>query len=309
MDTDQHTTVGDVGEQFLLDRFAARPSSTKVIVGPGDDCAVAQGTSIGQVLLLKTDCVISGVHFSPNEELERVGSKALARAISDIAAMGGTPLDALITLVLPPSLTIAKLDALYRGIDAMAARFDVNIAGGETSSAPPPHRDAFFINIALTGSVAEGKFITRSGGSPGDQLFVTGLLGGSIHGHHLDFIPRINEGHWLAAQGASAMMDLSDGLAKDLPRLAAISNCAYRIDLDSLPLTPDCTVEQALNDGEDYELLVAFPPEVAATIVANWQTEFPSVPFTNIGELLTMNSPSATPLTGGYDHFHLPNKD
>ena len=306
---DQHTTVGDVGEQFLLDRFAARPPSTRLIVGPGDDCAVTQGTNVGQSLLLKTDCVISGVHFSPNEDLERVGSKALARAISDIAAMGGTPLEALITLVLPPSLTIAKLDALYRGIDAMAARFDVNIAGGETSSAPTPHRDAFFINIALTGSVSDGKYVTRSGGSPGDQLFVTGQLGGSIRGHHLDFIPRVNEGQWLAAQGTTAMMDLSDGLAKDLPRLAAMSRCSYRINLDSLPLTPDCTVEQALNDGEDYELLVALPPEIANSVATNWHTRFPSVPFTKIGELLRVNSPVATPLTGGYDHFHLSKKE
>lgn len=306
---DQHTTVGDVGEQFLLDRFSARPPSTRLIVGPGDDCAVAQGTSVGQLLLLKTDCVIAGVHFSHHEDLERVGNKALARAISDIAAMGGTPLEALITLVLPPSLTVAKLDALYRGLDAMAAKFNVNIAGGETSSAPPPHHDAFFINVALTGSVADGKFITRSGGSPGDQLFVTGQLGGSIHGHHLDFIPRVSEGQWLAAQGASAMMDLSDGLAKDLPRLAAMSDCSSRIVLDSLPLSQNRTIENALNDGEDYELLVALPPEVAASIDTHWQKHFPSVPFTKIGELLTIDSPAATPLTGGYDHFHHPHKN
>lgn len=306
MDIDQHTTVGDVGEQFLLDRFTARPSSNRLIVGPGDDCAVTKGIDTKQSLLLKTDCVIAGVHFTQDENLERVGSKALARAISDIAAMGGNPLEALITLVLPPTLTIAKLDDLYRGLDAMAARFNVNIAGGETASASPPHRDAFIISVALTGSVDDEKFITRSGASPGDQLFVTGRLGGSIHGHHLDFIPRVSEGQWLAAHGASAMMDISDGLAKDLPRLASMSDCSYRIDLDSLPLTRGCNVKQALNDGEDYELLIAFPPEVADTINSRWRSEFPSVLLTNIGELLIADSLAATPLTGGYDHFHLP---
>ncbi len=309
MDIDQHSTVGDVGEQFLLDRFAERPPSTRIIVGPGDDCAVAQGISVGHSLLLKTDCVIADVHFSHDEDLERVGSKALARAISDIAAMGGAPLEALITVVLPPSLTIAKLDALYRGLDAMATRFNVSIAGGETASAPPPHRDAFIINVALTGSVTDGKFITRSGGSPGDQLFVTGQLGGSISGHHLDFIPRVHEGKWLAANGASAMMDISDGLAKDLPRLATMSNCSYRVDLDALPLSQGCTVEQALNDGEDYELLIAFPPEIANSIGKFWRTQFPSVPLTKIGQLLAVDSPEATPLTGGYDHFQSPNNN
>ena len=306
MEHGRPATLASVGEQFLLDRFSARPLTGPLLVGPGDDCSVSRSSAPHVHRLLKTDCVIAGVHFEHGEDFTRVGRKALARAISDIAAMGGTPEEALVTLVLPPKLAIAKIDQLYTGIDQMAAEHGVVIAGGETASAPPPHHDATVINIALTGRVAADACVTRSGGNPGDFLFVTGKLGGSIKGHHLDFTPRLAEGQWLAAHNASAMMDLSDGLAKDLPRLARQSGCAYRINQQALPLRESCSITQALNDGEDYELLVAIPATLAASVSSDWAVAFPALPLTHVGELLDLHENNTDQLDGGYDHFSKP---
>jgi len=295
-------TVGELGEQYLLERFAAAPVGGDVLVGPGDDCAVCDTGGL-RLTLLKTDCVVGGVHFTLDEDFRRVGHKALARAISDIGSMGGTPRHALVTLMMPPSTTLAQVDALYAGLRAVGERFGVQIVGGETTSAPPPHRDALMVNIALTGDVDRDHVTTRAGGQPGDALFVTGVLGGSIAGHHLDFIPRLAEGQWLAANGATAMMDLSDGLAKDLPRLAKASGCEAHLDLTALPLRGDSTPTDALNDGEDFELLVAVPEDRVHALLITWRSAFPDTRITRIGRLVEPGSADATPLHGGFDHF------
>ena len=284
-------------EDLLLGKILkGLPGSQDLVLGPGDDCAVVR--TKGGLHLLKTDCVVEGVHFLREQDPVRVGWKALCRPLSDIAAMGGEPLHALITLFSPPGLDPAYWVGFYKGIRKAARKFHVTIAGGEMSRQPR----GIAVSVALTGT-ATGRFITRSGGSPGDALFVTGQLGGTLAGHHLDFVPRLKEGRWLALSGgASAMMDLSDGLGSDLPRLARASGCGFDVNLENLPLRKGSGVKDALTGGEDYELLFAISPRKASTLVQKWKAAFPRVPLTRIGSL---NSSGAAPpdWPGGWDHF------
>ncbi|MFC4995251.1 thiamine-phosphate kinase [Rubritalea tangerina] len=291
--------LSDSHEDALIQRVTQHlHQRDDVLVGPGDDCAVITQAD-GSLLLLKTDCVVESVHFLPEADAERVGWKALARVVSDIAAMGGTPTACVITLILRPDTSVEWLDALYSGIQRCATDFELSIVGGETSSAPPLAPN--IISVAGTGSLPPQHLVKRSTSQPGDAIFVTGSLGGSIHGKHLDFTPRLEPAQWLVKHHKpSAMMDLSDGLAKDLPRLAQLSQTHYQLDLNSLPLTPSCTTQQALADGEDYELLFTLPPSLASDLQNSWPSHFP--PLTQIGHMTTADSPS-TPLNGGWEHF------
>lgn len=283
-------------EDLLLGKILKDlPASADLVLGPGDDCAVVR--THGGIGLLKTDCIAEGVHFLRGQDPARVGWKALCRPLSDIAAMGGEPRHALITIFSPPDLAAGYWVDFYKGIRKAARRFGVTIAGGEMSRQP----QGIAVSVALTGTVPEGRFVRRSGGRPGDLLFVTGRLGGSISGHHLDFVPRLKEGRWLAGTArVNAMMDLSDGLGSDLPRLAGA--CGFEVDLASLPLRKGAGIHGALTDGEDYELLVAVPPQRAATLLKKWKTAFPATPLTRIG---TLNDTGAAPehWPGGWDHF------
>lgn len=284
-------------EDLLLGKILkGLPGSQDLVLGPGDDCAVVR--THGGLLLLKTDCIVEDVHFLREQDPVRVGWKALCRPLSDIAAMGGEPRDALITILSPPDLAPAYWVEFYKGIRKAARKFHVTIAGGEMSRQPR----GIAVSVALTGSLA-GRHVPRSGGRPGDILFVTGELGGSFAGHHLDFVPRLKEGQWLAAQGgASAMMDISDGLGSDLPRLARASGCGFDVDPSKFPLRKGSGIKAALTDGEDYELLVAVSPRRASSLLKKWKAAFPRVPLTCIGSL---NSSGAAPADwpGGWDHF------
>ena len=269
--------------------------SEDLVVGPGDDCAVVR--TGGTYQLLKTDCIAEGVHFLRSEDPARVGWKALCRPLSDMAAMGGVPGHALVTIFSPPDLDTGYWVEFYKGIRRAARKFGVAIAGGEMSR--QPHGIA--VSVALTGMAPGGQFVLRSGGRPGDLLFVTGRLGGSISGHHLDFVPRLKEGRWLAGR-ASAMMDLSDGLGSDLPRLAGASECGFDVDLANIPVKNGTGIQEALTDGEDYELLFAIPPRKAKALSKDWKTAFPRTLLTCVGKL--NNTGSAPPdWPGGWDHF------
>lgn len=252
--------LSDVGEDTLVSRLLRGiPTNDFLSVGPGDDCAVAARNEEWDTLL-KTDVIVEGVHFLRETEPERIGRKALARAVSDIAAMGGIPEHALVTVLVHRSRPVALLEGIYRGLNTLAARFGISVAGGETSSLP---QDGLVLNIALTGRVERGKAILRSGGRPGDKLFVSGQLGGSFATEwHLDFEPRVDFARALLAAGIhpTAMMDLSDGLGTDAPRLAAASRCGVILNPAALPCRAGCTPQQALTDGEDYELLFALTP-------------------------------------------------
>ncbi len=265
------------------------PLGADVRHGAGDDCAVIGGARDRVWRLLKTDCVIEGVHFLPAENPARVGWKALCRAVSDIAAMGGTPRHALITIAVARDVEMAWLRGLYAGLRRAAKRFGVSIVGGETARSPGPA----FISVALTGEVARTRCVTRGGGRAGDALFVTGTLGGSRVGKHLDFMPRLAEAHWLTENfRIRAMMDLSDGLAADLPRLARASECGFEMWERKIPRTRGCTLAQALGDGEDFELLFAVAPRDLARLAAKWRAKFPRVLLTQIGMLTAPSSQS-----------------
>ena len=253
--------LGGIGEDKLVARLLrGLPGGPQVVHGPGDDCAVIGARRAQIWRLLKTDCIIEGVHFLKAEHPRKIGWKALARAISDIAAMGGRPLHALVTLAISPDADLKIATGIYAGLKQCAAKYGVAIVGGETAKSPGP----LFISIMLEGEVERRHCLLRSGGKSGDRLFVTGRLGGSIRGRHLTFQPRVDEARWLAQNfRLHAMMDLSDGLGADLPRLANASQCGFQLNERALPLHPRCTPAQALSDGEDYELLFALPPREA----------------------------------------------
>jgi thiamine-monophosphate kinase len=297
----------DIGEDNLIAELTrSLRLDSRVKIGPGDDCAIVKFGKRWQ--LLKTDCIVESIHFSKKSPAIWVGWKALCRAISDVAAMGGRPMDALVTIAVAPQVRLRWLRGVYSGLRKAAQRYGVNLVGGETSRSPGPA----FISVALTGIVEKRRALLRSGGKPGDFLYVTGQLGGSIRGKHLRFEPRLAEALWLADHFAiNAMIDLSDGLGGDLPRLAKASRTGFEIDRERLPLSKGCSIEQAISDGEDYELLFAVPPEMVPTLEERWNKKFPTLALTQIGRLTEPNlqelgASGFDQLTdSGYDHFRV----
>ncbi len=294
-------TLSSIGEDELIRRLVAGlPQARDVASGPGDDCAVLDAPKAGRQLLFKTDAVVENIHFRPDTPPRLVGRKAMARVVSDIAAMGGEPRHALITLVLRRATELRYVEELYAGLREVADEFSISIVGGETSRG-----DTTVISIALLGTVATRQWPGRRGAKAGDVLFVTGRLGGSISGRHLTFMPRVKEAQWLTKHFTiRAMMDLSDGLAKDLPRLAAASGVEFIIDEAELPCAKGCTPAQAWGDGEDYELLLAISPRSEEKLMAAWKKAFPKLELTRIGQLIAKGEGLAPSLTGqGWDHF------
>lgn len=290
-------SLRDLGEDALIARLLRGfPGGKELLVGPGDDCAVVD-SGRGPLRLLKTDAIVEGVHFLPDTPPQKVGWKAVARVLSDFAAMGGKPEHLLVTVAVNAERPLAWMDGLYRGIRKCLEKHGGVLAGGETSRLP----GGALISVAGEGSVDRKKLVLRSGGKPGDLILVTGQLGGSIAGKHLDFTPRLLEAAWLTEHlRPSAMMDLSDGLAKDLPRLAAASGCGFLLE-NAIPATAACTREQALGDGEDYELLLTVPPARWKKAAAAWKQAFPKLALTPIGKLAEAGTSQL--LEGGWDHF------
>ncbi len=295
-------TLADIGEDPLIQRLVRLlPRDPNPLAGPGDDCAVIDpGPGSPTLELLKTDALVEHVHFLPDAPPRAVGWKAIARVISDFAAMGGTPERFLITLALPAQTPVTWAEDLYRGMGDCLRHFGAVLAGGETSKVPTG--SAAVIAIAATGSVRREHLMLRSTARAGDAILVTGTVGGSGHGKHLSFMPRLAEAAWLASHfKPTAMMDLSDGLAQDLPRLAAASGCGFVLERAQLPVTPGCTVAQALGDGEDFELLLTLAPEHLAALLAAWPSAFPKLPLTRIGTMV--EAATGETLQGGWDHF------
>ena len=193
-------SVRQLGEDNLIARICGDlPKAAHVIVGPGDDCAVVGAGE--ELTLLKTDAVVAGVHFLHDEKSTRVGWKAVARVLSDFAAMGGEPGELLITLALAPEVSVDWVDGLYRGMNSCLKQHGGVIVGGETTSLP--QGTPTMVSVAGKGRVARANLVTRSGGRPGDDIYVTGRLGGSIHGKHLDFTPRLREAGVVSAAVAT----------------------------------------------------------------------------------------------------------
>lgn len=295
-----------VGENELVAKLThGLPLGAHVIAGAGDDCAVLEsGGKRGWLQLFKTDCIVEGVHFDRGADPERVGWKAMARATSDIAAMGGLPTDAVVTAVLPATCELDYVERIYSGLRRCAERFGISIVGGETSSTPKSVTGAgIVLSVAMLGQVERNRCILRSGGQSGDAVFVTGRLGGSIEGKHLTFVPRVAEARWLVSQfRIRAMMDVSDGIAQDLPRLAKASALGFELDKDTIPCNEGCDIAAALADGEDYELLFTLSGRREKALLEAWCAEFPELALTRIGKLTAVDSADGHP-TGGWDHF------
>lgn len=293
--------LGDVGEDRLLAKLApGLPTNRAVVAGAGDDCALTRFPGSRELLVLKTDCVVEGVHFKASTDGKHIGWKAMARPLSDFAAAAAVPQFAMITLIAPATTEVGHVTAIYRGLTKAAMRFDVAIVGGEMSATRGP----LALSVSVTGFVEAERSIRRNGARPGDDLFVTGTLGGSIRTKHLTFVPRIVEARWLtSAFRLHAMMDLSDGLGADLPRLARASGVGFEIDEAALPRTRGCSVDDALSGGEDYELLFAITPRDAAPLRKAWRKKFPKLPLTRIGRIIPRSKMRNRNLPRGYVHF------
>jgi thiamine-monophosphate kinase len=214
--------------------------------------------------------------------------------------MSGVPQFALVTLILPAEKTLAWTKQVYRGLEKAARAFQVAIVGGETSSINGPA----VISVSLAGFVEKNRWVGRGGGKAGDELLVMGRLGGSLGGKHFKFTPRIKEARWLTKHfPIHAMMDLSDGLGADLPRLARASGVGFEVDEDAIPRHRGCSVAQAISDGEDYELLFAISPHDSARLLARWRKRFPKLPLTRIGRLTSSLVIRHSKLPPGYVHF------
>lgn len=295
------------------------PTNKNVVTGAGDDCAVLDFGLPDKLFLFKTDAVVEGIHFTPDTPPERIGRKALARCLSDIAAMAGTPGAALVTLGLPEKFKPEFVEKIYAGLNALADKSGVAVCGGETTTSP----ERIFISITLLGTVARGKQILRSGAKPGDAIFVTGELGGSLAEKHLDFEPRLAEARWLADHfPIHTMIDLSDGLAGDLRHLVNASGVGAEVLASAIPIsraarlaaqkssTAKPAIAAALTDGEDFELLFTVAGRNAVKLLDAWKRQFSKLRLSCIGKITAGSGITLRDKTGphkldigGYEHF------
>ena len=303
-----------LSETELIQRLTQDlPADSSVLTGPGDDCAVLNWG--GSKLLFKTDAIVEGIHFERDTPPKTIGRKALARALSDIAAMSGTPTHALITLGVHAEMEPSLIEAVYKGLRDCAREHHVNIVGGETTSL-----SQLTLSISLIGRAS--KPILRTGSAVGDAIFVSGELGGSMAGHHLNFTPRLKEARWLSDQDiVHAMIDLSDGLATDLRHLLSDQTGAELLTR-ALPIrraakerardnpSGKTALLAALTDGEDYELLFTVSSKDAVPMLDGWKSAFPETPLHCIGKITDQpgialrDDKGLKPLTlHGYDHL------
>ncbi len=237
-----------------------------IIVGPGDDCAVVRESGVD--LLLKVDQLVVGRHATAETPADLIARKAIARTVSDIAAMAGSCSVALASAALPKGFNQSRADLLFDALSKWALHFGCPLVGGDIASQPKPE-DPLVLTITLLGRphAARGP-VLRSTAKPGDLVCVTGALGGSLDtdsmGRHLTFEPRITEAVFLAStfgDALTAMMDISDGLGIDAGRMARASKVTIEIDADRLPRHGGIDLKRAISDGEDYELLFTVSPD------------------------------------------------
>jgi thiamine-monophosphate kinase len=248
--------LSDLGEFGLIERIKKQAGSfPSGIKGIGDDTAVVPLSSTKH-LLLTTDMLLEGVHFTLKMPAAAIGHKAIASSISDIAAMGGVPKYAVVSLGVPASVSWPVVSKIYQGMQRTAKKFGVGIVGGDTVKSKK-----IIINVALTGEVKKSEVIYRSGAHVGDQVFVTGPLGKSLlSGWHLCFNPRAIEAQYLVKKyKPTAMIDISDGVIADLGHILSESRVGAVIDEDLIPKRRGAQLKEALYDGEDFELLFTLP--------------------------------------------------
>lgn len=310
------TTLREIGERELIRRLARRLGTRdNVRVGIGDDVAVVAMENSPYDLLLTSDAVVEGTHFLADAPPAGIGRKAVGRGLSDLAAMGGEPLWALMDLVARPDTPVERIEELYRGAAAIAETYGLAIVGGDTTSGP-----ALEIHVFAVGQVPKGSAVLRSGARPGDLVYVTGTLGGSLAGKHLSFEPRLEEGLWLRECGwAGSMIDVTDGLATDLGHILERSGVGAEVEASRVPVSEEARrapggrtpVEHALFDGEDFELVFTVAPEKQAAFESSWQDTF-ELPCARIGritassgrlDLLDGRGGRQALANGGYEHF------
>ena len=278
-------SVASIGEIGLINRIhswlgEATPPTPR---GMGDDCAVTEV----RANLLTCDSLVYLRHFDDSATAELVGAKLLKRNISDIAAMGGIPCDAVVALFLPKNTSLEWIEGFTRGMAKCALDYSTAIVGGDVAESP-----TLSMTLTLTGRAR--RPLTRASGAAGDVLFVSGPLGGSIQGHHLTFTPRVEQGMFLSmTPEVTSCMDLSDGLAKDAPSLAG-ENLAAVLDVASIPPSnevldlcegkPEEIAAHVIGDGEDYELLFTVKAEAADAFEKAWESRFGG-PVFRIGRL------------------------
>lgn len=286
-------TVQALGEIGLIERLRRRlgpPALRAVQVAIGDDAAVLRLAGRRR-LLFASDMLVEDVHFrlpAPRGTARQagrrttparwIGWKALAVNVSDIAAMGGQPLCAVVSLGLPRATPVAFVDGLYDGLRRCARHFCMAVVGGDTVRAP-----RVTVDVAILGTAAPRDLTLRRGARAGDRLFVTGRLGGSLtSGRHARFMPRVREARQLVRRvRVHAMMDLSDGLASDLWQMSRSSRVVLRVEARRIPVSrAGRTVQHALMDGEDFELLFAVGRRAAARV----PRRLGACPVTRIGE-------------------------
>ncbi len=289
--------ISNLGEFRLIQKLSKIvPCQPSTIRGIGDDAAVLPFKK-DKYLLFTTDMLIEGAHFLKSMGAQRIGRKALACSISDIAAMGGVPTNAVVSVGLPKHTSVKFVTDLYKGLSQIAKEFRVSIVGGDTTQA-----DQLIINIALLGQVTKKYLVTRNGAKPGDWIFVSGPLGGSLKsGRHLTFTPRVAMAQFLVKQyRPSAMMDISDGLAGDLNHILTASKTGAKLWEEAIPCYQGVTLPQALSDGEDFELLFTLPEKVAERLM-HWQFKQKRFYFYPVG-VMTGN-PKQKINAQSYTHF------
>jgi thiamine-monophosphate kinase len=315
--------VGDLGEHALIERIRARVPAAPafVVVGIGDDAAVVEPEA-NALEVLTTDSQVEGVHFdlafvSPGD----VGHKALAVNLSDLAAMGAAPRVALLSLVLPPLLPLSSVDELVEGMMALAARARIAIVGGNISRSPGP----LVVDVTATGTVHRRGVLTRRGAHAGDELYVTGKLGGAAQGlrtllgnsssagpavdRYRRPEPRTRFGLMLGRnRAARACIDLSDGLADGVRQMAASCQLGATIDADAIPVQEGSTLRDALGGGEDYELLFAVSPRLRSRLrhVRRLSGDLAVTQIgrlTSDGAILLSRGGAMEELPAGFEHF------
>lgn len=299
-------SVASLGETALLAaiRRWLGDAAPDAPFGMGDDCAVLPRARAAR--LVTVDPVIYRRHFDDKVAARDVGAKLLKRNLSDIAAMGGRPIGAVLALTLDPRTRLDWLEGFYRGLAACARRHGVPIIGGDIAEAP----DTVAASLTLLGQPSGDRILTRQGAALHDWIFVTGRLGHSLDsGHHFKFTPRLAEGAWLARQReVRSMIDVSDGLAKDLKSLTP-TGLHPSIDARNIPLRGKADIAAALSDGEDYELLFTVAAKTdPAAFARMWRQAFPKIQVSCLGRFEPAGSHDENSLRmecyHGFEHLH-----
>ncbi|MBU4377113.1 MAG: thiamine-phosphate kinase [Candidatus Omnitrophica bacterium] len=271
--------IKTLGEFGLIERVKKKAIPLKsAVLGIDDDCAVIDYTK-DRYLLLTVDMLIDGVHFNLRKAgPKRVGRKALAVSLSDIAAMGGVPKYCLISVGLPPNMPVKVVDDFYAGFVKLAKEYKVELIGGDTNKS-----DKLICDVCVVGEVEKHRLVKRSGAKIGDKIYVTGRLGGSIKVKQYNFTPKVKEARILVKNfKVNAMIDISDGLSSDLRHIAESSNTGALIYEKDIPISKGSSLKGALTDGEDFELLFTMPGNVNEKVL----TKKLGVRVSMIGEIV-----------------------